>query len=146
MKDYKHLGSYGIIVDNNKILLIKKCSGPYHGKLDLPGGTVEMNERPIDTLKRELKEEVGINVIESELLDVDSVSFKWSYNKEKYNVHHIGIFYKITKYDGIVKKVNVIDNVNDDSLGADFYDISNLTSDDLSEIAWMEIKKLKENI
>ena len=142
-KDYRQLGAYGIIINNGQILLIKKNSGPYDGKLDLPGGTIEMGEKPIDALKRELMEEVGINVIDCELFDVDSVNFDWKYQDEIINVHHVGIFYKILKYDGEIKKENIIDEVNDDSLGADFYKISELKKDNLSKIVNMELDKIK---
>ena len=142
MKDYKQFGSYGILIDNNKILLIKKNSGPYHGKLDLPGGTIEMGERPIDALIREFKEEVGINITKCSLFDADSINFKWNYNNDIINVHHVGIFYKIERYTGEIKKENIIDLVNDDSLGADFYEIDKLNNDELSKIAIMEIEKL----
>ena len=73
MKEHKHLGTYGIIIKDNKILLIKKITGPYDGKLDLPGGTIEFGETPEQTLKREVLEEVGIEVKEYELFDTDSV-------------------------------------------------------------------------
>lgn len=46
MKEYKQLGAYGIIIENNKILLVKKFGGPYNGLLDLPGGTIEFCEKP----------------------------------------------------------------------------------------------------
>ena len=35
MQQFKHIGSYGLILDNDKIVLIKKVGGPYDGKLDL---------------------------------------------------------------------------------------------------------------
>ena len=71
MKEHRHLGVYGLIVKDNKILLIKKVSGPYDGLLDLPGGGLEFGERPIETLKRELEEETGIIVKKCELFDTD---------------------------------------------------------------------------
>lgn len=144
MRDYKQLGAYGILVNDNKILLIKKNSGPYHGKLDLPGGTIEFGERPIEALKREFKEEVGININDCELFDTDSVSFEWNYNDETIKVHHVGIFYKIINYNGEILKENVVDEVNDDSLGADFYEIDKLDNNELSKIAIMEIDKITQ--
>ena len=142
MKEHRHLGAYGLLIENNKILLVKKVSGPYDGLLDLPGGTIEFGERPIDTLKRELKEEVGINVLDCELFDTDSVNVEWNYNNELYNIQHMGIFYKIIKYDGEIIKENTIDEVNDDSLGADFYEIDKLNKNELSKIVIMELEKL----
>ena len=58
-----HLGVYGIIKQNNQILLIKKARGPYTGLYDLPGGTPENNETPEETVTREIKEETNCDVI-----------------------------------------------------------------------------------
>ena len=62
MKEFKQLGAYGLVVKDNKILLIKKYGVPYDGNLDLLGGTIEFCERPVEALKRELIEKVGIEV------------------------------------------------------------------------------------
>ena len=141
--DHRHLGSYGLIIKNDEILLIKKNSGPYDGLLDLPGGTIEMGETPSDTLVRELKEEVGINVLEYELFDANSVLVDWDYDDNTLvHVHHVGIFYKVLDYSGEIKKENVVDEVNDDSLGADFYSIKDLKREDLSSIVILELVKL----
>lgn len=142
MKEFKHLGAYGIIIRNDKILLIKKFGGPYDKKLDLPGGTIEFCERPEDTLKRELIEEVGIEVIDYQIFDVDSVSFDWQYKNDSVKVHHIGIFYKILNYNNDIKNVVKVDEINDDSMGAEFYDINKLSKDELSAIAIMELEKM----
>ena len=69
MKEYKQLGSYGLIRQDKKILLIKKVSGPFDGKLDLPGGTIEFGETPEDALKREVLEETGIELDNKEIGD-----------------------------------------------------------------------------
>ena len=143
MKEFKQLGAYGIVISNNKILLIKKFGGPYDDKLDLPGGTIEFGESPVEALKRELLEEVGIEVINCQLVDVDSVSFEWSFKEDVLvKVHHTGIFFKVTDYNNEVKKEVKVDDVNDDSLGADFFEIKELRKDELSAIAILELEKL----
>ncbi len=143
MKEYKQLGAYGLIIKNNKILLIKKNGGPYDGKLDLPGGTIEFSERPSEALKREIIEETGISIEKYELFDADSVSFDWKFTDDVLvKVHHTGIFYKVSKCKNEIKKEIKIDEINDDSLGSDFYEISKLSSNDLSAIALMELEKL----
>lgn len=147
MKEYKQLGSYGLIIKNKKILLIKKFGGPYDGKLDLPGGTIEFCEKPDVALKRELLEEVGIEIKNYELFDADSVSFEWDVQAGVLvKVHHIGIFYKINDYTNEIKEAIAIDDINDDSLGAAFYEIKKLTKNNLSKIALMELKKLGYSI
>ena len=143
MKEFKQLGAYGLVINDNKILLIKKSGGPYDGKLDLPGGTIEFCERPEDALKRELLEEVGIEVSECELFDADSVAFEWQFKEDiLVKVHHTGIFYKVLNYNNEIKKEVKIDEINDDSLGAEFYEIDSLSKDGLSAIALLELNKL----
>lgn len=142
MKKHRHIGVYGLIIKEDKIILIKKKTGPYDGKLDLPGGSIEFGETPSETLKRELQEEVGINILDYNLFDASSVSVDWDYNNEIIKTEHIGIFYKVSNYNGDIKKEIEIDNVNDDSLGADFYDIKDLTKDKLSAIVILELEKL----
>ena len=130
MKEHKHLGVYGLVVKDEQILLIKKVTGPYDGKLDLPGGTMEFGERPEETLEREL-------------LDADSVFFDWEYQRDTLvRVQHIGIFYKILEYENDIQSKIDIDDKNDDSLGAEFYSIKELTKDRLSAIAILELEKL----
>lgn len=60
-----HFGVYGIIIKNGKILLIKKARGPYTGLYDLPGGSQEHGESYLETLKREITEETGCEVVEA---------------------------------------------------------------------------------
>lgn len=143
MKELKQLGAYGLVIENKKILLIKKNGGPYDGKLDLPGGTIEFCERPEDTLKRELLEEVGIKVETFELFDADSVSFDWQFKKDLLlKVHHIGLFYRVNSYMNSVKENVMIDEHNNDSLGAKFYDIAKLNKEKISKIVLLELEKL----
>ncbi len=139
---YSHLGSYGVIIRDNKILLINKKGGPYDGKLDLPGGTIDFGERPSETVVRELAEEVGIKVTDFDLIGVDSVCFPWNYKNMTMDVHHICIFYEIKKYDGeIVNNMNITEK-NNDSKGAMFYDIDKLSKESLSRIAQLLLETM----
>ena len=141
-KENKHLGAYGIVIEDNKILLIKKAIGPYDGKLDLPGGSIEFCERPEEALKRELLEETGINITKYELYDTDSINVEWYQDSVKIKTHHIGIFYKVLEYKNEIKENIEIDSKNDDSLGANLYNIDELTKRNLSNIAILELEKL----
>ena len=142
MKQFKHLGAYGLIIKDNKIVLIKKVGGPYNGKLDLPGGTIEWGETPEQTLIRELNEEVGIDVIKYELFDANSIIFEWIHKEELERGHHLGVFYKVLDYNNDLLEDIKIDEQNDDSLGAKFYEIDKLKKSELSDIANLEIEKL----
>ncbi len=143
MKEFKQLGAYGLIIKDDKILLIKKFGGPYDGKLDLPGGTIEFCERPEEALKRELMEEVGIEVVDYKLFDADSVSFEWQFKEDiLVKVHHTGIFFTVSNFNNEIRKEVSVDEVNDDSLGAEFFDIKELSKKELSAIAIMELEKL----
>lgn len=140
--EYKHLGVYGLVIKGEEVLLIKKAVGPYKGKLDLPGGTVNFGERPNETLIREFDEETGLAITDYSLFDVDSVKFLYKENDKSIMVHHVGIFYKILGYENDIKENISVDLVNDDSLGAGFYKISSLRKKDLSKIAILELERL----
>jgi NAD+ diphosphatase len=58
----------GILEYNNKIVLIKRVREPGKGRLDLPGGFVNPNESAEEALRREVKEELKIEVGELKYL------------------------------------------------------------------------------
>lgn len=104
---------------------------------------MEFGETPGDALKREFLEETGLDIIDYELLDANSVMVKWNFEPNtKIMVHHVGIFYKINKYKNKVRNNIELDNKNDDSLGADFYNINYLKKSEVSSIVLLELEKL----
>lgn len=134
-----HVGSYGIIINDEKIVLIKKARGGYKGKLDLPGGGIEHLENPCETLKREIMEEVGVGVENYSLLDVTATNIKWEIEKDLYeDLHHIGVLYKVSVDNFNLK--NDADGLDSD--GANWYNISELTKDNLSPFAIYSLEKL----
>ena len=87
-----HVGAYGVIISGNKIALVRKARGGYKGKLDLPGGGIEHNELPEETLKREIMEEAGIGITNYKLLDAVATNIKWEMEPDLWeDLHHIGI-------------------------------------------------------
>jgi 8-oxo-dGTP diphosphatase len=52
----------GLIFYKNKILLTKRAKKPFKGWWDLPGGYVEHGETAEQALKREMKEETGLDI------------------------------------------------------------------------------------
>lgn len=61
----------GLIFKDNKILLMKRQNTGYMDNYyGTPGGHLENNESIIDGLKREIKEETDMNVIDSKLISI----------------------------------------------------------------------------
>lgn len=51
-----------ILVENGKILLIKRGHEPFKGEWAVPGGRIEDNETAEECARREMKEETGLDV------------------------------------------------------------------------------------
>jgi 8-oxo-dGTP diphosphatase len=59
----------GVYVKNGKILLVKRNVEPFKNYWHLVGGHVEKNESVEDALKREFKEETGLNIEVGDIID-----------------------------------------------------------------------------
>ncbi|MFC3772197.1 NUDIX hydrolase [Paenibacillus sp. GCM10012303] len=121
MNRYTHLGVYGILKNDNKVLLIKKSRGPHKGKWDLPGGSIEFGEEPYAALQREFLEETGIGHIVGRIRSAVSYTIIYPYRDEELeHMHHIGILYDVsTNADpGTIK----IGGDGQDSLGARWFE------------------------
>ncbi len=56
--------------DEGRVLLSRRGIDPFAGKWDLPGGFVDEEEHPRDCVRRELREEAGVEIEPLELLGV----------------------------------------------------------------------------
>lgn len=55
------------VFEDLQVLLIKRSKGPFKGYWCFPGGHVEKNEKVVDAIARELKEETGLDVERGDL-------------------------------------------------------------------------------
>ena len=51
-----------LLDDAGRLLLARRAVAPYQGRWDLPGGFLEEGEHPLEGLRRELREETGLEV------------------------------------------------------------------------------------
>jgi 8-oxo-dGTP diphosphatase len=51
------------IVDGSRVLVAQRSGGPYDGRWEFPGGKVEPGESDLSALVRELREELGVDVV-----------------------------------------------------------------------------------
>lgn len=83
------------IIHNHKreILLIKRSKNnrTFHGFWQLPEGVIEFGEQPIETLKREIKEEINCKLISSKFLATCSTIVSFDDN----SYHLLRIAFKI---------------------------------------------------
>jgi len=110
----------GIIEKNKKILLVKRASNPFMGKLALPGGHVDYGETVENAVAREIREETGIEAEVNEILGV------YSERKRDPRKHRISTVFVMNMLD----EGNAGASSDAQSIG--FYDMNELEEDDLS--------------
>ncbi|MEM7344809.1 MAG: NUDIX hydrolase [Chloroflexota bacterium] len=59
-----------LVLRDNELLLIKRGIEPFKGYWDIPGGFLEVDEHPADGARREIKEETGLHIEPTEILDI----------------------------------------------------------------------------
>ena len=111
----------GVVIFRGKVLLLyKNYKNKYEGWV-LPKGTVEKGEEHNQTALREVKEEVGVDLLPEKghviLSDIKKIEFGKVVNK----IVDVWLF----EYDGEV-------------------DLSNATTDEVAQVAWMNRSQIKE--
>lgn len=87
-----------LIQDGEKILLQNRVKKDWKG-YTLPGGHVEAGESFVDAVKREMKEETGLDIQNPKLVGIKQFPFK---NEENVNCRYIVLLFKADKFSGEV--------------------------------------------
>ncbi len=64
------VGVGGVIISNGRALLIKRGSPPMEGHWSIPGGLLEIGETLLEGVRRELREETGMEARPLDLIEV----------------------------------------------------------------------------
>ncbi len=118
-----------IINSQGEILLTIRAFEPQKGKLDLPGGFVDPMESAEEAVRREIKEELNLDIAEMRYL----VSFPNEYVFKGFSVYTTDLAFicKVTDFNGI--------EANDDISGYRFVkpdeiDFDEISSDSIRDI------------
>ncbi|MDF7671962.1 NUDIX hydrolase [Lactobacillus sp. ESL0701] len=124
-KYHRAFGVYGIMQQQEKLIVIKKRGGPYTNRYDLPGGSLEDGEKLTDAIEREIYEETGLTALEMVQLGITSFRYPWDYQEWHFN-QHLCVFYQIKKWQGQLQET-VKQFAGQDSLGAVAVPLTQLT-------------------
>jgi ADP-ribose pyrophosphatase YjhB (NUDIX family) len=64
------VGVGAVVVDEDRVLLVRRGTEPLRGQWSLPGGLLELGEALTDGVVREVKEETGLAVEPLELIEL----------------------------------------------------------------------------
>ncbi len=109
--DNRGLTIDAVVIKDNKVLLIKRGIEPFKGSWGIPGGYVEWGQTVEVTVKRELKEETGLDAAELKLIGVFSKPNR--HPKQAINLGYL------VKAEGKLK-------AGDDAVDANWFDINKL--------------------
>jgi 8-oxo-dGTP diphosphatase len=64
------LGVGAVVVKDGKVLIIRRANDPFKGQWSIPGGRVELGESLAAAVRREMREETGLDVTVGPVLEV----------------------------------------------------------------------------
>jgi 8-oxo-dGTP diphosphatase len=85
------LGVGGVVIHEGRALIVRRASEPLKGEWSIPGGLVELGEKLVDAVKREVLEETGLVVEAGEVLELfDSI---WKDAEGRFQYHYVLVDY-----------------------------------------------------
>jgi 8-oxo-dGTP diphosphatase len=90
------LGVGAIIEDRGRVLLVERGQEPLKGTWSLPGGAVEVGERLKDAIRREVREETGLEIEPVSVAEVFERIMPDAAGRTEYHYVLIDYFCKVT--------------------------------------------------
>ncbi len=113
---------YILLEQDGKILLGRRCNTGYaDGQYQVPAGHVDEGELPTEAMVREVKEEIGIDVLSSDL-ELVHISYRPKHDDSD---NRIDLFFKAKKWSGEIK---------------------NMEPHKCDDLQWFSVNKLPENM
>jgi ADP-ribose pyrophosphatase YjhB (NUDIX family) len=64
------LGAAAVVIHDGRVVLIRRAKAPSAGEWSIPGGAVELGESVEEALRREVREETGLEIVVGRFLEV----------------------------------------------------------------------------
>ena len=103
------IGVGAVVVRQGRVLLVRRATEPLKGEWSVPGGMLELGEKLRDGVRREVREETGIEVEVGEVLDVFDSIFPDEHGRTQY--HYVLIDYLCRRVSGEAKAGSDVSDV-----------------------------------
>lgn len=116
--DRPFLGVGAVIIDDSRVLLIRRANPPLQGEWSIPGGLVETGESTRDAIAREVLEETGLKVEVTLLVEVFERILHDEQSRVQY--HYVLLDYACRVLGGRIR-----------------------AGSDVSEVCWLQVDELE---
>lgn len=124
-----------VIIEKGKVLLIRRAAPPGKGLWAVPGGTVKLGEKLVDAVKREVKEETGLEIEVGKLIDLVEVLTKDEKGRIEY--HYVIADYEAKVIGGKLK-------ASSDALEVKWFNLNEIDKIEATKSTKKILKKILE--